>query len=309
MMGAESVFESVSAITFGPAQTFRNLTLIPVLADDPVDADYLTLDEALGANALRIEETSEAGSVPELRVLNDGDRAVLLLDGEELVGAKQNRVLNLSILVPPRSSITIPVSCVEHGRWSRRSARFTSSSRAHYSEGRAARMRQVTNSLLTSGSRRSDQGAVWSDIAMKMSRLGARSETSAMAAMYDELEQPIEGFVGAYHAVPGQVGAMFLVNGQPRGMEIFDAPVTWSKLVPKLVRSYALDALDRNGEDTAPAAPLAGSQVIDAVLSSKAAVFAAVGEGSDVRLTGHALAGAALVARGRTIHLSVFATA
>ncbi len=67
MMAAESVFDAVSAITFGPAQTFRNLTLIPVIADDPVHADYLTLDEALGAKALRIEETSEAGSVPELK--------------------------------------------------------------------------------------------------------------------------------------------------------------------------------------------------------------------------------------------------
>ena len=153
-MAAESVFDAVSAVTFGPAQTFRNLTLIPVIADDPVHADYLTLDDALGAKALRIEETSEAGTVPELRVLNDGDVAVLLLDGEELVGAKQNRVLNLSILVPPGSSITIPVSCVEHGRWSRRSARFASSPRANYPEGGAARMRQVTNSLLTSGSPR-----------------------------------------------------------------------------------------------------------------------------------------------------------
>ena len=73
-MAAESVFDAVSAITFGPAQTFRNLTLIPVIADDPVHADYLTLDEALGAKALRIEETSDAGTVPELQVLNDGER-------------------------------------------------------------------------------------------------------------------------------------------------------------------------------------------------------------------------------------------
>ena len=150
---------------------------------------------------------------------------------------------------------------------------------------------------------------MWSDIAMKMEWLGARSRP-AMAAMYDELQQPIEDFVGAYQAVPGQVGAMFLVNGQPRGMEIFDAPVTWSKLVSKLVRSYALDALDRKGEDVVPAASMAGSEVIDAVLSSKTAVFAAVGEGSDVRLIGPALAGATRsLPAAVQIHLSVFATA
>jgi len=80
MMAAESVFDAVSAITFGPAQTFRNLTLIPVIADDPVHADYLTLDEALGAKALRIEETSDAGTVPELRS-GSGCRAGAVREG------------------------------------------------------------------------------------------------------------------------------------------------------------------------------------------------------------------------------------
>ena len=91
--------------------------------------------DALALGTVQIGETSEAGRVPELRVLNHGDRAVFLLDGEELIGAKQNRVLNLSILVPPHSESTIPVSCVESGRWSRRSAHFGSAPRAHYAEG------------------------------------------------------------------------------------------------------------------------------------------------------------------------------
>jgi len=41
--------------------------------------------------------------VPELLVINQGERAVLLVDGEELVGAKQNRVLNTSVLVRGKS--------------------------------------------------------------------------------------------------------------------------------------------------------------------------------------------------------------
>ena len=115
MTAAESVFEAVGAITFGPAQTFRNLTLVPLVADEPRAADYAVLDEALALGTVQIGETSEAGRVPELKVLNHGDKAVFLLDGEELIGAKQNRVLNLSILVPPHSESTIPVSCVESG--------------------------------------------------------------------------------------------------------------------------------------------------------------------------------------------------
>ena len=91
MTAAESVFEAVEAIKFGPAQVFRNLTLVPLVANEPFTADYAILDEALALGTVRIGETSETGRVPELKVLNHGDKAVFLLDGEELIGAKQAR--------------------------------------------------------------------------------------------------------------------------------------------------------------------------------------------------------------------------
>ena len=66
------------------------------------------------------------------------------MDGEELIGAKQNHTLNLSILVPAHASIDIPVSCVERGRWHHLSREFSSAPRAHYAEGRAKKMAQVS---------------------------------------------------------------------------------------------------------------------------------------------------------------------
>ena len=256
MTAAERVFEAVGAVTFGPAQTFRNLTLVPLMANGPAEADYAILDEAIALGTIEIEETSEDGRVPELKVLNHGEKAVLLLDGEELIGAKQNRVLNLSILVPPHSSRTIPVSCVEAGRWSRSSARFSSAPRAHYAEGRSEKMQQVTASLRSSGTRRSDQSAVWAGIEEKMSRLGSRSKTAAMSAMYEDLQTTArrlrlglsrDGRPGG-RAVPGE--------RPPGGLELFDAAATWKKLSPKLVRSYALDAIDRSREPSAPVEPM-----------------------------------------------------
>ena len=91
---------------------FANLTLIPLLHHGSKKPEYLTLDEAMATGRFHVTEVSEAGHVPELRVRNDLDRPVLLLDGEELVGAKQNRVVNLTILVGAQSTLTIPVSCV-----------------------------------------------------------------------------------------------------------------------------------------------------------------------------------------------------
>src|SRR5262245_14278026 len=106
----------LSEIRLNESVSFKNLTL-NALTGPSCEPDYLTLDEALDSNTAHVTEVSESGSVPELVFKNEHDRAVLLVDGEELIGAKQNRILNISILVPARSTLTIPVSCVEAGRW------------------------------------------------------------------------------------------------------------------------------------------------------------------------------------------------
>ncbi len=84
-----------------------------------------------------------AGSVPDLRVINRAEKMVLILDGEELVGAKQNRIVNTTILVAAQSTLVIPVSCVEQGRWSYRTLSFESQDRMLGSELRAALAAQV----------------------------------------------------------------------------------------------------------------------------------------------------------------------
>jgi len=55
--------------------------------------------------------------VPNLAVDNKGERFVLFVEGQELRGAKQNRVLNASVLIAAHTKTVIPVSCVEQGRW------------------------------------------------------------------------------------------------------------------------------------------------------------------------------------------------
>ena len=94
------------------------MTLFELLRPQNGGPEYITLREAIERGVFTVTEVSEGGSVPELMVANKGDVAVLLLDGEEVRGAKQNRILNTTILVGPKSTIKVPVSCVEHGRWS-----------------------------------------------------------------------------------------------------------------------------------------------------------------------------------------------
>ena len=174
----------------GAPQGYANLSVYPIIAPPAAlgagsfadEADYLVLDEALQRKLARVTEVSEGGSVPELAFENFAGRGVLLLDGEELVGARQNRILNISVLVGAQQKITIPVSCVEHGRWRYNSAEFASTDQALFSRARADKARHVSALLRQNGSRRSEQGEVWDRVAEKSAKFSVRSGTRSMEA-------------------------------------------------------------------------------------------------------------------------------
>lgn len=150
----QAILDRLATVRVAAPQTVHNLAMFPLLDSGDMEPAYLTLDEALKQHVITIDEVSESGSVPELKLVNLGALPVLLMDGEELVGAKQNRILNLTILVAALTTTVIPVSCVEAGRWSRRSATFGSADRTHYAAGRAMKMEQVSESLKERGDRR-----------------------------------------------------------------------------------------------------------------------------------------------------------
>jgi hypothetical protein len=281
------------ALEFGPTIGAANLTMYPLLLGNDAPAGYATLDEALAAGSVQVTEVSESGHVPELTIVNDGAVPVLVLDGEELVGAKQNRIVNLSILVPPHTRLPLPVSCVEAGRWAHRSHAFAAAGRAHYASGRAMKVQQVSCSLRTDGERHADQGAIWGDIDAKAERMAAHSPTRAAAAMYEQARTDLDAFQSQLEAVPRQVGAVFAINGAIVGMELFDSAATWRKSMRKIVESYGLDALDRRAEGRGRARR-DPKRFLASVSATAVETFPAVGLGDDLRLRSPRIAGAAL---------------
>ncbi|PYV01707.1 MAG: hypothetical protein DMG10_16895, partial [Acidobacteria bacterium] len=105
-------------------------------------------------------------------------------------------------------------------------------------------MAQVTDSLRSEGCRTSNQREVWADIDLKAARMQAHSPTDAMSAIYEAHQTNLEDFVRAFFATENQAGALFAINEVITGLDLFDCSETLRKLFPKLVRSYALDALD-----------------------------------------------------------------
>ena len=302
----QTIENRINELHLGDPVTFRKLTMFPLKGQGEPSIDYLTLDEALSAETAGISEVSRSGSVSGLKFLNDGDKPVFLLDGEELIGAKQNRILNLSVLVPEHAEIIIPVSCVERGRWSYNSEGMHTSNRSYFSEGRAKKARMVSASLGNGMLAMSDQSEVWHDVARKSASFRVRSDSDAMSDIFEQHSSRIDEFVDAFQQEDNQVGALFSIGDNVAGVDIFDKTSTLRHLLPKLVRSYALDALDSNFVTISDNAGKAADDFLTVVRSLETRPFPAIGMGEDVRFAGDAIAGGALLNDGAVIHLCAF---
>ncbi len=301
--------EEFSHVEVGRSSEFRNLILFPLMRrSEPVRLmDYLLLEDGIAQGKVRVTELHAGGSVPELRLENDAELPVLLVDGEELVGAKQNRVLNLTILAPAKHATVIPVSCVEAGRWKMASADLKTADYFMYSVGRGEQMAQVTASMRSNGTRKSDQGAVWRDIAAKAARLKASSPTGAMSAIYERHASSVEEFARAFTWQEGQCGVAFGIGGRILGLEIFDHPEVMRRFFQKLVRSYALDALDAGPAANEPANVEAVCALVTQIGAARSFAEQALGIGKDVRFNGPKTCGAALWSPERYVHICAFA--
>jgi hypothetical protein len=316
------ITDMLEALVHGHESRFDNLTVVPLVGAPKPPPRYDTLDAALARGTLAVTEVSTAGHVPEIRLVNTGDRPVFVMEGEEVVGAKQNRTINLSILVPARSDVIAPVTCVEAGRWHARSTQFASSPRTHFAEGRAAKSRQVSQSLFAKGVARADQAQVWDAIAQKSERLAVSSRTGAMADVFESCASRVEDYVAAVHPTDGQVGVVLLIDDECVGLDAFDHTGTLQALLPKIVRGYALDAIDRRGMESGNRADLATSTAggsdgyptlaqrvhafVQGVANASARSFAAVGLGESWRALAPHVCASALVVDDRPVHVSAF---
>jgi len=305
----QAIADSLRNLEIAEPQTFANLTCFPLLGAGSVAASptYLLLDDALAQGMVVISEISEGGSVPDLRFENRADRPVLLVDGEELVGARQNRVLNLTILVAPHKTIIIPVSCVERGRWRYDTREFHSSSRALFASARAEKMAHVSRSLRARGTRHADQSALWDSIAQKSAVADFHSPTEAMADLFEHRRPKIRHYCEALHTIDSQVGAVFAIDGKIVGLELFDHTDTFRKVLPKIAESYALDAVEFEKAQQEALSKAVVREFLERSTLARAEQYRAIGEGHDVRLLGEKISGGALVVGDQVLHLAAFA--
>jgi hypothetical protein len=304
----EIIKNYIDQIKIGRAQSYKNLTIYPFLSDYAVSFNYLTLDEALSEELIEVVEVDKEGLVSELRVINNSDQMVFILDGEELVGAKPSWIVNTTILIPAKETVVIPVSCVEEGHWLYDTEQFHSEERIMAPIMRAAKPRQVNFSLRQSGNFKSDQGAIWNESTAKASRRSAESNTMAIAEIYMKYKPAIRDYLKHFSLIQLQIGAIFLINGKVVGMDCFGKTETFEKTFKKIIESYALDAIDWNNQKTgSKTSKPKVKNFVKMAHDAQVEKHPSVGLGTDCRLESKKYTGFILVYEDQVVHLSVFA--
>ena len=154
----------VPDVRVGEPMRCGGLALFPLFAGLPAGdgtVNYVLAHEAMAEKRSLCRRCPEEGEVPFLLVDNRGEQPVLFVEGEEVCGGRQNRVLCGSILAAGRSQTRIPVVCTQHKRWESDDRQFAAGSHCPPS------LRHV----LKDG-HRPDQSRIWTAIRRKHRRLG-----------------------------------------------------------------------------------------------------------------------------------------
>jgi len=314
----KSVETCLLEMELGAGGSFENMTVFELLRARNGDPEYITLREALQRGVFSVTEVSEGGSVPELMVVNKGETAVLLLDGEELRGAKQNRILNTTILVGPKSSTKVPVSCVEHGRWSYQGREFLESGNVMHREMRMLNVRKVSESLRAVRQFRSDQGEVWDKVHELACVMDVPTRTGAMTDVYEAKGADLDGYLKSFRPAAGQKGILVFVDGRPAGLDFVSREPAFATLFPKLLKSYAMEAMllterrkkgrGKGDAEKALAKPSADGarEFMKRAAACEEKKYESVGLGWSYRYAGPGVVGSALAFNEKVVHMAFF---
>lgn len=294
----------INRLTIGDAQIFNQLTIKPVFVNTDFSLPFLILEEALEQNCLKITEKSDGASVPELLVKNTGKFDVIILEGEELRGAKQNRIVNATVIIPAGSELFIPVSCVEQGRWQYVTDKFSSGMNVASPLLRKISHDSVTKSLRGRKGYVSDQSEIWSEISKKSARMLVDSETDAASdILYSHVTPEIE--TDLFEDIPyqkTQIGFLAFINGEFAGGDIFGSTDLCEKQMKKLLRGYYLDALDSGVKFS----KVDADEVLKEINEAHHEQFTAVGKGTEMRFETDKIQGAWKLVDESVSHLTIF---
>ncbi|MEZ8216821.1 hypothetical protein B0813_000358 [Candidatus Fervidibacteria bacterium JGI MDM2 SSWTFF-3-K9] len=306
-----------------PQTTKGVFTVFPLTVSETNGRDYLTLDEAFRQGLVVIPES---GRVPEIVVVVKGEKPVLIVEGEVIVGGWQNRTVNISLLLEAGKEHRIPVSCIEAGRWSSRRTRypfvetrereivrdeFEVAAYLAHSQLRRRKTETATRHFLLTGSPVAEQRDVWAEVSRELIVAGVASPTEDATTFYEHHRASIEDLLNPIKTLPNQVGAVVAIGQTIVGLEAFDHPQTWNILRGKVLYGYAAEALEflwrqETSGLVAYHEAEAFREKIALAMEGAAVKPAPVGMGEHLLLEGGLVGGFALVHNGKVRHMFAF---
>jgi hypothetical protein len=194
-------------LRLGEPTTSGPLAIHPVFGPEP-RVPYVSLKQAIEQGNVTVKELPGGASVRDLVVENAGRHNVLVFEGEEVLGAQQNRTFDISVLIPSATRLTVPVSCVEAGRWDdlRHEDLFEVAPQTADPGLRRDKVRQSNRNRIAGIEARADQEAVWSKVEERSQILGVDSPTSSMNDIYESRRARLREITAGIEPGEGQVG-------------------------------------------------------------------------------------------------------
>lgn len=231
-----------NATLLAPIQ-IQSLTLTPIVATGTAGkpaVDVMTLDEAMDAKKVKIKEAPNE-DVNNLVLANQSDRPLFVLAGEVILGGKQDRIIGANTVIPAKTTQTVPVFCVEHGRWDNSGKTFKSA-------------KALAHGRLRGKASFEEQGAVWSEVASKnaLRKTTNRTDTYRHVAQ-QQTNGTLKGWERdvqtALARIPAadrakMIGYVVALNGKVATVDMFQSPALLKKLEAKLLKSYVTEAID-----------------------------------------------------------------
>lgn len=293
-------------ITVAEPNVVGSLAVFPLLADRTPSVRYVSFAEAAQRGAT-VKELDGGASVNDLVVRNPLDVSVLLYEGEEVLGAQQNRTFDVSALVAANSVLQVPVSCVEAGRWDggRFAEPFAPAPQTANPRLRRMKNTQARASMAAGVEARAVQGEVWREVADTAGRHGVNSGTGAMHDVFERRREQLDAVAHGVEMHCSQVGMIAAISGRFVVLDHVSEVEAFASLHGPLIQGYALDALQ--APDAAPPSIDDARDFIELMLGAPCAPGPAVGLGEGLRFAFGGLAGIGLVCEGELVTLTAFA--
>ena len=314
MTAAQTGFEPavrqwMAGLSLGTPQRIGTLDVIPLLrACVTGDADLLA-HEALADGTLEVLE-KDGGVVQELLARNKAPRPVVIIEGETLVGARQNRIVAHTVVVGPGREVVVPVGCMEQGRWHFTSAGFASG--ASPSEWKVRR--EIKSSVMK---RRSEghpaalnQSALWDRVEQELVSASVESSTADYHELVSRRMGEAESRLSGVRPVEGQVGLLALSDGLLVAIDLVGSAATWGHLAERALRSLLPAASDPEASASRVGARRqSAKEWLEVLGAARIARRPAIDLGDDFELAADGLIGSGVWLDGHPAHLSVFAPA